>query len=479
MKILHISAECYPVAKVGGLADVVGSLPKYLVHEGVEASVMMPMYHNEWTRNHSYDQVYEGLGWMGDKAFHFSIYREKHKSLGFDLYMINIPGLFDRAGVYLDPSSGYPYWDEFERYMSFQIAALDWIRSLAAMPDVIHCHDHHTGLIPFMMTQSRVYQSLKHIPTVFTIHNGMYQGSYDWSKVKAIPDFSWESIGLLDWSDRLNSMAAAIKCSWVFTTVSPQYLKELSWNSNGIESLVSAEMGKGLGILNGIDGEVWNPESDPMIPYHYSVDSIDIGKNSNREEIIRHFKLDPSKPVIAYIGRFAAEKGADLLPSLISTYLHFKSEVNFLVLGTGDPHLEASFLGLRQQFAGNFNSSHEYNEALSHLIYSGSDFMIMPSRVEPCGLNQLYALRYGTLPIVRSTGGLIDTVVDMSEENGYGIRFDHFSLDDALIAVERAVQLFSDKSRFKSLQKRAMSLDFSWNRSASTYIQLYHHLIQR
>jgi starch synthase len=479
IQVVHISAECYPVAKVGGLADVVGSLPKYLIQEGVDTAVLMPMYHNDWIHNHEFELVFKGTGWLSNVPFSYSIEREKNKTLGFNLFVINIPGRFDRAGVYIDPSSGYPYWDEFERYMSFQIAALDWIRSLSKRPDIIHCHDHHTGLIPFMMTQSKVYEELKNIPTVFTIHNGMYQGSYEWSNVKAIPHFSWESIGLLDWSNRLNSMASAIKCSWAFTTVSPQYLKELTWNSRGLESLISAEIGKSYGILNGIDVDVWNPQTDPMIPFHYSEDSLDDGKRKNRDELIRLFNLDSSKPIISYIGRFAAEKGADLLPSLFSSYLQYKKEVNFLVLGTGDPTLVDAFNHLKYQFPGYFSSFHEYNEALSHLIYAGSDFIMMPSRVEPCGLNQLFALRYGTIPIVRSTGGLIDSVIDIDQDGGYGIRFDHFNLDDGLTAIERAVRLFANSTRFKTLQKRSMLLDFSWNRSASIYIQLYQHLIKK
>lgn len=479
IQVVHISAECYPVAKVGGLADVVGSLPKYLVQEGVEAAVLMPMYHNDWTFQHRFESVFQGTGWISNIPFSYSIERETSKTLGFELYMINIPGRFDRSGVYLDPSSGYPYWDEFERYMSFQIAALDWIRSLSKKPDLIHCHDHHTGLIPFMMTQSMVYEDLKKIPTVFTIHNGMYQGAYDWSHVKAIPHFKWESIGLLDWSNRLNSMACAIKCAWAFTTVSPQYLDELTWNSKGLESLFNSEKAKAYGILNGIDVDVWNPQSDPMIPFHYSIDSIDTGKKRNREELHRLYNLDASKPIISFIGRFAAEKGADLLPSLIFTHLQHKKDANFLVLGTGDSDLVASFSQLKHQFWGNFHSIHEYNESLSHLIYAGSDFILMPSRVEPCGLNQLFALRYGTIPIVRSTGGLIDTVIDMDTEGGYGIRFDQFNLEDSLIAIDRAVQLYGDKSRFQTMQKRSMSLDFSWNRSANTYIQIYQHLINK
>lgn len=476
MKVVHLSAECYPVAKAGGLGDVVGALPKYQLKAGVDASVVMPMYDNSWVRQHRYVTVQEGTAWLGSQPFAFAVEREVNDTLGFPLFLIKIPGRFDRPGIYTDPTSGYPYWDEFERYLSFQIAALDWIRSQESKPDVVHCHDHHTGLVPFMMTSCGVYDTLKLIPTLFTVHNGMYQGSYGWERARMIPAFGWERTGLLDWNDRLNSMAAAVKCSWAFSTVSHQYLRELTWNSNGLEPLFASEMAKGHGILNGIDTSVWDPTSDPMLPHNYGPHEIHAGKKGNRDVLLHRFTLQNDLPIISFIGRLVSEKGADIIPSLVSGFLQSGKRANFLVLGTGDPSLERQFMMLREHFPGYFDCSIEYNEALSHLIYSGSDFLFMPSRVEPCGLNQMYALRYGTLPIVRSTGGLVDTVKDIGEEGGYGIRFDHFNLDDAYGAMLRAVDLFNNKTIYRSLQERAMSLDFSWDRSADSYIELYQSL---
>lgn len=476
MNVIHLSAECYPVAKAGGLGDVVGSLPKYQRKAGVDAWVVIPMYDTTWVKQHTYNTVYEGTAWLGSQPFLFSVERESNDSLGFPLFMIKIPGRFDRQGIYSDPISGLPYWDEFERYLSFQIAALDWMRSLDTAPDVVHCHDHHSGLVPFMMTSCGVYDELMHIPTVFTIHNGMYQGSNRWESARLLPAFRWDRTGMLDWNDQLNSVAAAVKCSWAFTTVSHFYLKELMWNSNGLESLFANERLKGHGILNGIDTSVWNPIIDPMLPHNYGSNELHTGKQDNRAVLLKRFNLQEELPIISFIGRLVSEKGADIIPSLVSGFIQSGNRANFLVLGTGDHSLETQFVTLREHYKGYFDCSIEYNEALSHLIYAGSDFLFMPSRVEPCGLNQIYALKYGTLPIVRSTGGLVDTVRDIGEEGGYGIRFDHFNLDDANGAILRAVDLFNNKTTYRSLQERAMSLDFSWDRSAQSYINLYQSL---
>ncbi len=476
MKVVHLSAECYPVAKAGGLGDVVGSLPRYQRKLGIDAWVVMPMYDNTWVRQHQYHTVHEGTAWLGNQPFLFSIEREVNDTLGFPLFLVKIPGRFDRQGIYTDPSSGYPYWDEFERYLSFQIASLDWIRSIEHAPSVVHCHDHHSGLVPFMMTSCGVYDSIKHIPTVFTIHNGMYQGSYGWERTRLLPAFGWDRTGLLDWNDRLNSMAAAVKCSWAFTTVSNYYLKELTWNSNGLEPLFATEMSKGHGILNGIDTIVWDPATDPMLPHNYGPNELHAGKKGNREVLLKRFNLQKDLPIIAFIGRLVSEKGADIIPPLVSGFLQSGNRANFLVLGTGDHTLENQFISLRDHYDGYFDCLIEYNEAMSHLVYSGADFLFMPSRVEPCGLNQMYALRYGTLPIVRSTGGLLDTVRDIGEEGGFGIRFDHYNLDDAYGAMLRAVDLFNNKTTYRSLQVHAMSLDFSWDRSAQSYVNLYQSL---
>lgn len=479
MKVFHLSAECYPVAKVGGLADVVGALPKYLRQEDVEASAVMPKYRTDWINSRTFETIHEGEAVLGGTPFSFSIETEKEGSLGFPLYVIDIPGRFDRAGVYADPKSGEGYDDEAERYISFQIAILDWIGRLGEeeRPDLVHCHDHHTGLVPFMMTQCPRYDELKMIPTVLTVHNGEYQGEYDRSKDRLLPDFDKEKGGLLNWDGRLNALAAGLKCAWQISTVSPSYLKELQQKSNGLEWLFMNEHQKSKGILNGIDTDVWDPQTDSYLDHHYSVKSFAEGKAKNKRQLCEQFDLNEDRPLISYIGRLAYEKGADLLPDLFSRFLQNKREVSFVVLGTGDPELHNKFKNMNGDHIGFFDATLDYNEGLAHRIYAGSDFLIMPSRVEPCGLNQMYAMRYGTIPIVRSTGGLKDTVVDLSKKKGTGIRFDGFRLEEGTEAVERALELYSDNKKLESVRKRIMKLDFSWNASAKEYIKMYNHLL--
>lgn len=476
MNVVHFSAECYPVAKVGGLADVVGSLPKYLREEGVQASVIMPKYDKEWIHNHKFETVFEGSGSLDYGGFTFSIQRETEDSLGFPLYMVDIPGLLDRSGIYTDPYSGAAYWDEFERFLSFQMAGLEWILEQTRKPDIIHCHDHHTGLIPFMMTQCYRYQTLESIPTVFTVHNGQYHGSYDRWNDRLLPDFDWQRGGLLDWNGRLNCMAAALKCAWQITTVSKSYMEELCYRSNGLEELFRSERSKSRGILNGIDTDVWNPKTDKYLDRHYNVRTRKAGKASNKKKLCQRFGLDPMYPTISYIGRLAYEKGADLLPPLFRNFLSSEESVNFVILGTGDPELHIQFNQMSAEYVGYFDATLDYNEKLAHLIYAGSDFMIMPSRVEPCGLNQMYCMRYGTVPIVRNIGGLKDTVNDLDEEGGYGIKFDRFDFFEACTAVHRALGLYREEKKMSKVRKKIMELDFSWNVSAKEYINMYKEL---
>lgn len=479
MKIIHLSAECYPVAKVGGLADVVGSLPKYLKKQQVDASVVMPKYGNDWVNNHSFETVFESNAPLGDWSFEFRVQREKKNTLGFPLYVVDIPGRFDRPGIYTDQHTGHSYDDEFERFASFQIAVLDWINSIQAKPDLLHCHDHHTGLVPFMLTQSYRYRDLEHTPTVFTVHNGEYHGVFNRDLVYMLPDFDEQSIGLVDWNGDLNCLATGLKTSWQITTVSQSYMGELAHNSSGLEQLFQHEHEKSRGIINGIDTSVWDPETDPMIAHHYTRQKMAVGKRKNKEVLCKQFGLDPKHPTISYIGRLAYEKGADLLPSLFRRYLESPQSVNFVVLGTGDRNLHHEFEAMSDRFVGYFDAALDYNEPLAHQIYAGSDFMIMPSRVEPCGLNQMYSMRYGTVPIVRNIGGLKDTVVDIGEPEGYGITFYDFSLDAASNAVQRAINLYHNGRKMAGIRKRIMHLDFSWNASAKEYIKMYNELIEK
>ncbi|WP_316803652.1 glycogen synthase [Pedobacter nototheniae] len=466
MEIIHISAECYPVAKVGGLADVVGALPKYQNKLGHIAKVVVPAYDTKFIRENNFEVIYDAWGNYGNNHFQYRILKEKTNKLGFDLYIIHIQGLTDRPNV-------YGYFDDTERFMAFQIAALDWIVQWEHRPDVIHCHDHHTGLIPFMVANSIKYQPISAVPTVLTIHNAQYQGQFGWDKLYYIPGFDLWKSGLLEWNKDINPLAAAIKCAWRVTTVSPSYLEEMSYNARGLESLLRQERRKSVGILNGIDNEVWDTQTDPMLEKSYTIKTVEAGKLANKTSLCNVFGLDPSKPLFTFIGRLVDEKGADLLPDIFYTALQQHGDnINVLVLGSGDNWVEGRLNQLKEIFGGRYNAYIGYNEQLSHQIYAGADFLIMPSRVEPCGLNQLYALRYGTVPVVRRVGGLKDTVIDIGDQ-GFGICHDQTTIGDVTHAISRAVELYNDKKKFKAVRKTMMQIDHSWDNAAQQYIELY------
>ncbi len=470
MKILHISAECYPAAKAGGLGDVVGALPKYLD----DTSVVIPKYYTRWITGHSFEEVFRGTVRLHDHYVPYIIERLKEEDIGFPLYVVHIPGKFDRPGVYADPTSGNPYGDEAERYLCFQQAVLQWVIAMPHRPEVLHCHDHHTGLVPFMVKHCPEYQALSHIPTIFTIHNGVYHGAFSWERMHLLPFFDGRYRGLLDWSNTINPLASAIKCCWRLTTVSETYLQEIRVSS-GLEWLLSNEAGKSLGIINGIDNNVWDPASDPYLPAHFDGD-IAAFKAGNRAVLQQRFQIDPDLPLVTFIGRLVGEKGAEIIPSLVQQFVSRGQRAAFVVLGTGMQSLHQQFEQMRHHFRGFFDAALEYNEGLAHTLYAGSDFLLMPSRVEPCGLNQMYAMRYGTIPIVRKVGGLVDTVSDIGDPDGRGLTFNHLSADDALIAMHRAMEAYHNQAYFAELRERVMNVNFSWEQSAQQYIDLYHEV---
>jgi len=470
--IIHLSAECYPVAKVGGLGDVVGALPKYLQQAGLRTWVVMPWYNKPFVREHEFEQVYAGSFNQGSRPLVVQVFREKEDVLGFGLFLVKIPGLLDR-------DEPYGYADESEQFMAFQHGFVHWITETRIVPDVVHCHDHHTGLIPFLMYHCERFAALKQIPTVATVHNGQYQGWMDWNKAILLPPFDTWKWGLLDWARVINPLGALIKCCTVFTTVSSGYLDELMTQANGLESLFAMERAKGVGIVNGIDTVVWDPAQDAMLPYHYRISTVQSGKRRNKEFLCDAYGLDPEKPLLAYIGRFAGEKGADLLPEIIENLLGDKAvDINIMVLGSGDAQIQANIAYLAEKYRGKLGAYIGYQEELSHRIYAAADFLLMPSRVEPCGLNQLYSMRYGTLPIVRSIGGLKDTVIDINEPEGYGITFPDAQPLEAVEAVKRALTVSWDKQRMQQLRKFMMKLDFSWDKSAVKYMEIYQNITQ-
>ena len=473
MKILHISAECYPAAKAGGLGDVVGALPKYLCQAGLDTAVIIPKYFTRWMMGQEFEEVFRGAVRLHHQQVFYAIEKYSGDDLGFPLYVVHVPGKFDRPGVYADPG-GYGYGDETERYLCFQQAVLQWVISLPERPSVLHCHDHHTGLIPFMVKHCQDYQALADTPTVFTIHNGVYHGAFSWEKMYLLPFFDGRMRGLLDWANTINPLAAAIKCCWRLTTVSQSYLEELRVSS-GLEWLLVNEAQKSVGIINGIDNKVWDPKKDPYLPAPLKR-SVPKFKAANRAALQERFNVDPDLPLITFIGRLVREKGADLLPDLINRFLSSGHRASFVILGTGEAHLHRSFESMRYHFHPYFDAALEYNEGLAHTLYAGSDFLLMPSRVEPCGLNQMYAMRYGAVPIVRKIGGLKDTVIDIGDPDGRGLTFTHLSVDDAFLALHRAMEVYQDQDYFKKLRTRIMKVDFSWERSAAAYGDIYQQL---
>ena len=467
MEIIHVSAECYPVAKAGGLGDVVGALPKYQNQSGHVAKVVMPMYRTKFLHDNQWEVVHKGYTNMGSWWFNYTIIKESTNKLGFDCYLVDIYGLLDREKI-------YGYGDDVERFTAFQIAVVDWIAAWKHRPDIVHVHDHHTALIPFMLKYCFAYRHLGEIKTVLTIHNAQYQGQMGWDKNHYLPAYdSWKA-GMLEWNNCINPLASGIKCAWKVTTVSPGYLTEMRQNANGLEALLEYEKGKCSGILNGIDSRVWDPATDTYFEHHFSLADYEQGKQKNKELLCERFNLDPKKPLITFIGRLVGEKGADLLPQAIEdSFYYIGRKMNFLILGSGFPEIEARLAAMKGLSRGDYSVHIGYDEGLSHTIYAGADFILMPSRVEPCGLNQLYAMRYGTIPVVRSTGGLKDTVTDYGERNGYGIRFNQATVGDMTHGIWRAVELFHQPEKVQDIRSRIMQLDFSWESSVGDYLDLY------
>ena len=472
MEIYHISAECYPIAKVGGLADVVGALPKYQKKAGHLVRVVLPSYQTKFRSQNDFECVHSGTVQLGNFNFPFSVFKETTDKLGYELYLIEIKELFDRPDI-------YGYQDDIERFLSFQIATLNWIISRETIPDIINCHDHHTGLIPFMIKYCYQYSKIEKVRTVITIHNGLYQGQFGFDKLFYIPEFDLKHVGFLDWNYAINSLAVGVKCAHAVTTVSPSYLDEINVFANGLEMLFNAVRDKSKGILNGIDIEVWDPSKDAMIAQTFSIKNFEKGKQKNKEKLCELFELDPTKPLFSFIGRLFDEKGGDLLPeaSALALAENFK-DINILILGSGNAIIEERLIALKNNYKGHYNAFIGYNEELSHLIYAGSDFILMPSRVEPCGLNQMYSLRYGTIPIVRRTGGLKDTITDFGD-NGNGICHDQASVADIVYSIKRAVGLYENKESFNKIRELGMGIDHSWERVCQEYIEIYNLIIQK
>lgn len=475
IRIDFVSMEVYPCAKVGGLADVVGALPKYLNKVGADVTVFMPKYKMKWFSDKKYEYRHVSNFYLHQERVDYGIAEVIDANLGFRLMVIDIPGKMDRDGVYAG-SDGTFFGDEIQRHVCFQRAYLNYIVNPENTPDVVHCHDHHTGLIPFIMQNCDGYRNLSAVPVVFTIHNERYQGVFPWTMHYLLPQFDGWKAGMLDWSNLINPLASAVRCSWKVTTVSPSYMEELKYNSMGLEALFNMEAHKSSGILNGIDNEVWNPATDEFLDFKLKKGDVATFKKENKTQLLQNTGLDTKMPLIAFIGRFAGEKGADLLPGIIEESLRRDLPLNWLILGTGEKWVEHQIGMMAHHRPDRVAALISYNESVAHKIYAGSDFLIMPSRVEPCGLNQMYAMRYGTIPLVHNLGGLKDSVQYFDGDHGTGLKFNALDHNHIFEEINKAIYLYGSKKMFLQARQNAIDADFSWEKSAKLYMEIYNSL---
>ena len=481
MKILIASSECDPYAKVGGLGDVIPSLAGALENLGHDVRIVLPKYGS--MGNISGCQAIGGpmivnIGYGIEFA---RLLQAKYKNV--PIYFIEFDKYFARNGIYGE--CGGSYSDNWERFAFFCRAAMDMCPFLEWAPDVIHCHDWPTGLIPPLLSLHGKPDILKNTKSIFTIHNMAHHGyaPRELLRFVGLYDHYWHPFAM-EACGAVNVMKGALQFSHKITTVSETYAKEIKTpaHGHGLDDVLRYRSGDLVGICNGIDGEIWNPATDKLLPQRFSAKSLG-GKGVCREKLQETMGLTSTGdiPIFGVISRFFEQKGLDVLCDVLPDI--FKSMVvQFVVLGSGDGHLEWRFLELANRFGGKMAVKIGFDSALAHLIMAGSDFFVMPSRYEPCGLSQMYAMAYGTLPIVRATGGLCDTVENYDEATGSGTGFMFNDLTRGALydTIGWACATYYDRRKhIKNMQKSAMGKDFSWNKSAKEYEREYEFVLQR
>jgi starch synthase len=490
LNILFLSSEVEPFAKTGGLADVSGALPLTVKSLGQEIRVMLPRYgsiHERKARLHEMIRLKEIDIPVGHRHYAGSVKSSflSNNHVKVQVYLLDNATLFGRSGLYVHPDTKKDYPDNDARFTFFNRGVLEVLKLLGWQPDVIHCNDWPTALVPaYLKTLYKDDPFYRDTRTVFTIHNMAYQGVFPKASfpITNLPEQLFGEHGV-EAHGNVNFLKTALVFADAITTVSEKYAKEIRTSEEygcGLQGLLEKRKNDLSGILNGVDYSIWDPSVDELIPQRYDLRSLDL-KVENKKALLTQMGLpfDERTPVIGMISRLADQKGFDLLNEIMDALL--RMQLQLVVLGTGDKKIHDLLEKAVRKHPQNVAVHLGFNNDLAHLIEAGADMFLMPSRYEPCGLNQIYSLRYGTSPIVRATGGLDDTIEDYHPTTGIGtgFKFTHYRSEDLLKAVERAVHVFADTGAWRKLMRNGMMKDFSWETSARKYVQLYRSLAKK
>jgi starch synthase len=476
MKITFVASEGVPYSKTGGLADVVGALPKALASLGHEVDVLLPRY--RITKPGRIISSVPSLTIPLSSGFKFASVQEVDGAGGARTYLVDCPEFFDRDGLYMINGKDYP--DNALRFAAFAMGSLEFMKRSPAPPQVIHCHDWQSALVPaYLRSLYAGDPFFEDTSVLFTIHNIAYQGLFPPDIMPQVSlDKSLFKIEGLEYYGKVNLLKGGIVFSDAVSTVSQKYAQEIQTDEfgYGLEGVLRSRASRLQGILNGVDYEEWNPATDKLLPANYTPGNL-AGKKVCKKALLEKMGArEPlvERPVLGIVSRFVTQKGFDLIARIADDLM--RKDLYIVALGTGEPEYEELFRSLAGKYPEKFLVRVAYDNALAHQIEAGADMFVMPSRYEPCGLNQIYSMKYGTVPVVRATGGLDDTVAPFDGEKGTGFRFSNYSPQALLGCVEEAITTFRDRKAWSKLQQNCMQQDFSWAQSARRYAGLYQSL---
>jgi starch synthase len=479
MHIVFAASECTPWAKTGGLADVISALPKTLVKMGHKVHVYIPYYRQVAKAVSNASVVLPSVTVPFPSYNRFARILDGGIVDGVQMYFVDVPELFDRESFYATPSGDYP--DNAERFGAFCRAVIEATKVIG-IPDVFHVHDWQAAMAAVMLRSIYYFDPVfRNVPAVLTVHNAGYQGWFP-PRIMETLLLPWEMFTMdkLEQFDKVNFLKGGVVYSDAITTVSQTYAQEIQTPEfgNGLEDTFRRRSGDLFGILNGADYGEWDPAIDPYIAAHYTADKLD-GKRECRRDLLHAFRfedVDEQTAVIGVVSRFATQKGIDFIVDILDRLL--QEDVVLVMLGNGEEYYERLLTEMADRYPTKMRVQVKFDNVMAHKIEAGSDLFLMPSRYEPGGLNQIYSLKYGTIPVVRATGGLQDSIEEPVDGGGNGFKFSGYDSNGLLDAVQRALTAFRDKKTWKAMMKRAMEQDFSWDKPAREYVRVYERVIQ-